>query len=220
MIAELEQPSSNEDPITSSVRFTLDRTSPEMTAENVQLNQLRTNINGMLKGIIQVTDPESDVIAVRVGLNPEMMEPLKITRSKQVKAEFKLDSAKGFPKLVQGENDEEETITLYVEAENLAGEKQLIKKPVTFFLPGKAAPMPIARGTIVVKFKSKSPFDVSLSGKGVSMAAPASIGSATFADLEPGDYTVNWKPVQGTLGEGAAKVKLGSGKTETVGPGK
>ena len=220
LIAKLEQPSSNEDPITSSVRFTLDRTSPEMTAENVQLNQLRTNINGMLKGIIQVTDPESDVIAVRVGLNPEMMEPLKITRSKQVKAEFKLDSAKGFPKLVQGENDEEETITLYVEAENLAGEKQLIKKPVTFFLPGKAAPMPIARGTIVVKFKSKSPFDVSLSGKGVSMAAPASIGSATFADLEPGDYTVNWKPVQGTLGEGAAKVKLGSGKTETVGPGK
>lgn len=65
--------------------------------------------------------------------------------------------------------------------------------------------MPIARGTIVVKFKSKSPFDVSLSGKGVSMTAPASIGSATFADLEPGDYTVNWKPVQGTLGEGACQ---------------
>ena len=218
--AVLEQPGSNDDPITSSVRFTLDSTSPEMTAENVQLNQPRTNINGMLKGIIQVKDPESDVIAVHVGLNQEMMAPLTITPGRQVTAEFKLDSAQGFPKLIQTENDEEETITLYVDAENLAGGKKTVRKSVTFFLPGKAAPMVLAPGTIVVKFTSKSPFDVSLSGKGVSKMAPGSVGSATFADLEPGDYTVKWQPVQGTLGKDAAKVKLESGKTETVGPGK
>ena len=218
--AVLERRGAGEDPIKSDVQFTFDNTRPELSSDDVQLNQPKTNVKGPLKGRIRVTDPESEVIAVRVGLNPEMMIPLTITPGKIVQKDFSLDASKGFPKLEQRESDNEETVTLYVEAENLAGGKASVKKSVTFVLPGKTAPMVLAPGTIVVKFKLKSKFDVTVTGKGIAKDARETVGSATFDMLPPGQYTVKWKPSEGTLGAGDASVTLGSGKTVTVGPGK
>lgn len=218
--AVLEPRESNDDPITSDVQFTLDSTGPILDADSVQLNQQKTNINDLLRGQVRVTDAESGVIEVRVGLNPELMVPQAITPGNEVNVDFKLDSTKGFPKLTQSENDEEATVTLYAEAKNGAGTKTTTKKSVTFILPGKAKPMAKAPGTILVKLKGGSPFNITVSGNGIEKNANNTIGSAAFPALPPGIYTVTWKPVQGTAGNGEVRVSLASGKTEIVGPGK
>jgi len=170
---------------------------------------------------MRAADRESGIKAIRVGLNPEMMESLPINSGKEINIPFKLDSSKGFPKIEKTEQVEFATGTLIVEVDNFAGGTSTVKKPVTFFSPGKAAaPMAKIPGTIVVKFKIKSPFDVTVSGNGVSKDAPNSVGSVTIPGLPPGTYTVAWKPAQGTLGAGQESVVIGSGKTVTVGPGK
>ncbi len=222
--AVLEHRESGDEQTTSSLRFTLDSTGPELSPENVKLSQPKTNINGLLKGKTQVTDPESGVVAVRVGLNPEMMVPLTITPGEQVNVEFQLDSSQGFPKLQQQEKDINETVTLYVEADNRAGGRTQIRKPVTFFLPGKTAPMVVDPGTIIVKLKTSSKYDVSLTGKDdtgkvVVKEAPDSAGAVTFDALPPGNYLVKWKPKVGSV-SGQEAVKLSSGQTVTIGPGK
>lgn len=218
--AVLEQRESDDDSISSVVDFTLDNTGPILNPDSVQLSQQKINVTDSLRGRIRVTDAESGVRNVRVGLNPEMMVPLVMTPGSEVDLKFALDSAKGFPKLEQAEKDEEATVTLYVEAENKAGIKTSAKKSVTFILPGRAKPMAKAPGTIIVKLKTESPFNVSVSGNGIAKDAKNTVGSATFAELPPGDYTVTWKPVQGTAGAGQKRITLGSGKTEIAGPGK
>ena len=217
----LEQRGSNEDPISSTVAFTFDDTPPEINADNVQLSQQKTHVNKSLQGRVRTTDRESGIKAIRIGLNPEMMESLPITSGKEIDRPFEVDSSKGFPKIEQKEQDEFTTGTLIVEVDNFAGGTSTVKKPVTFFSPGKAAaPMAKIPGTIVVKFKNASPFNVTVSGNGVAKDAPNSVGIATIPDLPPGTYAVTWKPAQGTAGDGQESVFVGSGKTVTVGPGK
>lgn len=218
--AVLEQRGLNAAPTSSSVDFILDSTAPELNADNVQLSQPKTNFKGVLKGSVKVVDRESGIRAVRVGLNAEMMVPLAISPGKEVNVQFALDSSRGFPKLEQKEQDEEATGTLIVEADNGADGTSSVKRTVTFIRPGKEAPMAKLPGTIVVKFKIESPFNVTVSGNGIIKDAKNSAGSATIADLPPGTYTVTWKPVQGTAGAGQESVSVGSGKTVTVGPGK
>ena len=148
-----------------------------------------------------------------------------MTQGDEVNVEFQLESLDGFPKLEQGETDTEETASLVIEAENFAGIKRSETKTVVFFLPGKKslpAKMDKTPGTIIVKFKSSSKFDVAVKGvdNGVAKKLPTSSGSAVFSDLPPGSYTIEWKPVQGSLGNGTDRVVLPSGKPIEVGPGK
>ena len=222
--AELARSGAPEAPITSGVRFTLDKTGPTLSAENVKLSQSPTDIDGELKGTIQVIDQESEVIAVQVWLNPEMKVPLLITPGKQVKAEFTLDSSHGFPMLPPDTGkDEKKTAMLSIEAKNQAGGTTLILKSVTFFRPGKPAPMVMVPGTIVVNLKAGDKYDVSVtgkddSGKAVMRQAPGSEGVAMF-ELPPGNYTVKWKPKIGSV-SGKQEVRLKSNETVTTDPDK
>lgn len=223
--AVLERPGLRQNPVTSAVRFTLDNTGPKLSVENVKLSQLTTNVNGELKGKILVTDQESDVIAVRVWLNPEIIVPLSITPGEQVNSEFKLNSSQGFPKLPPPEpgTDEKETVMLYVEAENRAGGKTQILKPVTFVRHGQAVKMEVVPGTIIVKLKPGTKYDVSIIGKdeggnAVVRKASDSEGSVPF-ELPPGSYVVEWKPKIGSV-SGRQKVQLRSNQTFTTDPDK
>lgn len=219
--AVLEQRGRNNETFSPEVNLTLDNTDPDLEADDVRLSQPKTNIKGVLKGSVRVADQESGIKAVRVGLNAEIMVPLAIAPGKEVNVQFALDSAKGFPTFGEPkERDEEATGILIIAADNGAGGTRTIKKDVTFFQSGKAVPMVKLPGTVVVKFKTESPFNVTVSGNGIAKDAKSSGGSATIADLPPGTYTVTWKPVQGTAGAGQESVTVGSGKTVTVGPGK
>ena len=223
--AALQKKGSSVDPAVFGVNLTLDDSAPVLREEDITINGRRTNVNGVLNGDIRLADPESGVKEVRVGLNPEMMTTLPIRAGNDVTATFQLDASSGFPKLEQKETDTEQTVSLLIETVNGAGEKTAGKKSVTFYLPGKKGPPEKmaagAPGTIVVKFKSSSKYNVSLAGaNGVAKELPDSSNSAVFSDLPPGKYSVEWKPVVGTSGKGSEEVLLNSGKTVTIGPGK
>lgn len=226
LTAALQKLNINTDPaMFEDVILTLDDSGPEFRAGDVKIAGDRTNANGVLKGSLQVVDQESGVRAVQVGLSPDSMVPVILTPGTQVNATFQLKPSNGFPKLEQKETDTEQTVSLLIEAENFAGIKTTEKKSITFYQAGKPkAPekMGKAPGTIIVKFKSSSRFDASVKGNdnGVAKNLPNSSVSAIFSDLPPGSYTVEWKPVQGSLGKGTEAVILLSGKTVTVGPGK
>ena len=224
--AAVQKKNTNEDPATfDDIHLVLDNSAPEFRADDIRLEGSRTNVKGVLKGKVRIVDSHSGVKAVRVGLNPAMLTPVVMTQGDEVNVEFQLESLDGFPKLEQGETDTEETASLVIEAENFAGIKRSETKTVVFFLPGKKslpAKMDKTPGTIIVKFKSSSKFDVAVKGddNGVAKELPNSSGSAVFSDLPPGSYTIEWKPVQGSLGNGTDRVVLPSGKTIEVGPGK
>ena len=220
LIASLRRIDAGEDPVEGSVAFVVDDSGPQLAS--FRTDQPRTKVNDVLRGTIVVTDAESGVKAIRVGLVPDMLEPLTIIAGKnEVTARFELDTSKvEFLKaLEQKEIDNPQAVTLFIEADNFAGTKQPpFKKTVTIYLPGKAGPMKeLPPGGIEVKFNSITAYVVSLNGPKGKLEPKSGVGSIVFVGLPVGEYDVEWK----TEGAGQysgfkKKVKVSSDKTETV----
>ncbi len=216
LIASLRQIDTGAEPVEWPVAFVLDDTGPKLTKFETALP--RTKVTEVLRGTIVVTDEESGVKAIRVGLLPDMLEPLTITPGTKVQAEFELDAAKGFPPLLQKETDNALDVSLYIEAENLAGKTTPIKKSVTIYLPGKAGKMEDAPpGGIEVTFNSGTAYVVSVKGPKGKLEPKTGVGSVVFAGLPVGEYDVEWKTDgQGKNAGSQKKVKVSSDKTTTV----
>ena len=216
LIASLRQIDTGAEPVEWPVAFVLDDTGPKLT--KFETDRPRTKVTEVLRGTIVLTDEESGIKAIRVGLIPDMLEPLTITPGTRVEAEFELDAAKGFPPLLQKEIDNALEVPLYIEAENLAGKTTPIKKSVTIYLPGKAGKMEEPPpGGIEVRFKSKTEYIVVISGPKSDTMTKAS--PIVFSGLPVGKYTVKWETVQGQ-NKGGASVEVKSGKTANTGDAK
>jgi len=216
LIASLRQIDTGAEPVESSVAFVLDDSGPILT--KFQTDRPRTKVTEVLRGTIVVTDEESGVKAIRVGLIPDMLEPLTIEPGTKVEKKFALDAAKGFPPLLQKETDNPLDVPLYIEVENRAGKTTTIRKSVTIYLPGKAGKMEESPpGNIEVKFTSKTEYIVVISGPKSDTMTKAS--PIVFSGLPVGKYTVKWETVQGQ-NKGGETVEVKSGKTANSGDAK
>lgn len=203
----------------SSVYFTLDESPPTLNENSIEIKQSPVLVTGSLKGKITVTDPESGITRIRVGLKEESMQDLKLKPDTKIIEEFELNSL-DFPKIEQKESDNTESGTLIVEVTNGVGLSTKKTKRIAFVRRGKAIAMkeePKKPGSIKVTFSIAAEFTVSVSGPDGYMDEKSGMSPVVFEDVPEGVCSVRWKPKQGTAGSGAnSSVMVRSGRMTPV----
>ena len=173
-----------------------------------------------LQGTIVASDPESDVIGIRVGMSADKLSPVRIDQGSTTGGEFTIRVAeKSFPQITRSNQMEYADADLFAEVTNGAGLTTLIKKRLTFSAAAlpmkKATTEPAEPGSVVFSWTTKTDYKVTLSGPNGFRKVQSGSGSVEFPEVPPGKYTISWDTGFST-GKGSKSVTVRSGKTAAV----
>lgn len=199
--------------------FVFDGTTPVINQDDIK-TQSPISVTNDLQGTIVASDPESDVIGIRVGMSADKLSPVRIDQGSTTGGEFTIRVAeKSFPQITRSNQMEYADADLFAEVTNGAGLTTLIKKRLTFSAAAlpmkKATTEPAEPGSVVFSWTTKTDYKVTLSGPNGFRKVQSGSGSVEFPEVPPGKYTISWDTGFST-GKGSKSVTVRSGKTAAV----
>lgn len=172
----------------------IEASAPELTwsAENAKsVVVARDYVGG-----IRVSDPQTGIDAVRVGLAEDAMQSIPL-KDKQgalnpLAVKFVIEKSR-YPEIEAKEKDVRQEQVIFVEVQNGIGKITKLQKKITLVQPAvKMEDNSPKKGNVIVKFGKTSFFDVSYKGPGGEDAIEKVKGMTQFNDLLEGQYTFNW----------------------------
>ena len=189
------------EPIEVRAPFVFDDSEPDVAKEDIKAPD-RCSVADVLNGYVAAADPESGIVAIKVGLSADKMQ---VTKPVGV---FEFKRSQGFPEIKPPLTEAQGT--LYVEVVNAAGLSKKLSKDVMFF--GPAAPMEkpaVKPGIVTFDWSSATPYTVTLKGPDYDETM---VGKRPlkFPEVPPGKYTITWKTGV-AFGNGSKNVTVKSG---------
>lgn len=161
-------------------------------------NAKQTLVTQNYVGEVLVHDPQTGIAAVRVGLAEDALVdvPLKNEQGsfREFPVKFEVDKA-NFPELEVKDKDVRQQVELIVVVENGVGKTTQLKQKISVVQPAmnmNDSNSPKV-GNVLVKFGSRSAFDVVMKGPAGEESRMKVEDSVEFKDLPEGQYTFEWK---------------------------